>query len=90
MRRKCGDFVGWAIRQERVLRDGRFLYTVMEVIWDPEAPRLTVGGYYFPPALKNCNTPETQEYWDRVLFSLERAVTYGKDPQMAAALEELK
>ena len=62
----------------------------MEVAWNPEAPRLTVGGYYFPPALKECDAPEVPEYYARVLFSLERAVTYGKDPQMAAALAELK
>lgn len=81
---------GWVIAKETVLRDGRFLYTVMEVLFDPEAPRLTVGGYYFPPALKNCDAPELAEYRERVLFSLERAASYGKDPQMAEALEELK
>ena len=26
---------GWAICEETVLRDGRFLYTVMEVLWQP-------------------------------------------------------
>ena len=81
---------GYEIRQEQVLRDGRFLYTVMEVIYDPAAPRLTVGGYYFPPVLTRDSSPEAAAYFDRVLFSLNRAVTYGKDPQMAAALAELK
>lgn len=42
---------GWAIRAETVRRDGKFLYTVMEVLWDPAAPRLTPGGFYLPPAL---------------------------------------
>ena len=34
---------GWAITRESVLRDGKFLYTVMEVTFDPQAPRLTPG-----------------------------------------------
>ena len=81
---------GWSIAKETALRDGRFLYTVMEAVFDPEAPQLTVGGYYFSPALAKCDAPEAQEYRQRALFSLERAVQYGKDPQMAEALEELK
>ena len=42
---------GWRIAEETVLRDGRFLYTVMEVQWDPSYPRLTPGQWHFPPAL---------------------------------------
>ena len=34
---------GWRITEESVLRDGKFLYTVMEVIWQPEYPRLSLG-----------------------------------------------
>ena len=40
---------GWHIAQESVLKDGRFLYTVMEVLWNPDTPRLTVGQWYLPP-----------------------------------------
>ena len=32
---------GWRITEESVLRDGRFLYTVMEVSYEPDYPRLT-------------------------------------------------
>ena len=46
---------GWYIKEEAVLRDGRFLYTVMEVIWQPKQPKLTVGQRYFSPALLNCS-----------------------------------
>ena len=84
---------GWRIMEESVLRDGRFLYTVMEVEYRPEHPRLTVGEYYFPPALLENPAPELPEYYNRLLFSLRRAVTSQKenaDPQMAAALKELE
>ncbi len=84
---------GWRITEETVLRDGRFLYTVMEVIFQPEYPRLSVGEYYFPPALLENPAVELPEYYNRLLFSLRRAVTNQKenaDPQMAAALAELE
>ena len=84
---------GWRIMEESVLRDGRFLYTVMEVEFRPEHPRLSVGEYYFPPALLENPAPELPEYYQRLLFSLRRAVTNQKenvDPQMAAALAELE
>ena len=84
---------GWHITEETVLRDGRFLYTVMEVIFRPEHPRLTVGQYYFSPALLKNPTAELPEYYGRILFSLRRAVTNQKeqaDLQMVAALKELE
>lgn len=39
---------GWSVSRETVRRDGKFLYTVMEAVWDPAAPRLSPGGCYFP------------------------------------------
>lgn len=83
---------GWYISRERVLRDGRFLYTVMEVLWKPEHPRLTMGQWYFPRALLEENTPELIEYFQRILFSLRRAINgrgENADPVMRKALEEL-
>ena len=84
---------GWRIAEETVLRDGRFLYTVMEVIWQPEYPRLSVGEWYFPPALLENPAKELPEYYQRLIFSLERAAN-GRgehaDPVMASALKELK
>lgn len=84
---------GWQIRQESVLRDGRFLYTVMEVLWEPEAPRLTVGQWYFSPALSASGDPEVSEYYQQVLFRLNRAVKgqgQQADPIMVQALQELE
>ena len=84
---------GWRITEESVLRDGRFLYTVMEVIYQPDYPRLTVGETYFPPALLENPAKELPEYYQRLLFSLRRAIS-GRgekaNPQMVAALRELE
>ena len=84
---------GWHIAEESVLRDGRFLYTVMDVRFDPAAPRLTVAEVHFPPAMLVCPTAETKEYYDQVIFCLDRAVTNAgdaADPARKTALEILR
>ena len=84
---------GWHIAEESVLRDGRFLYTVMDVRYDPAAKRLTLGQTYFSPAMLVNPSQETKEYYERVLFSLNRAITNGGDqvdPALSQALEELR
>lgn len=81
---------GWYITEESVLRDGRFLYTVMAVSYQPDAPRLTQSQHYFPPAMLVSPTAETAEYYARVLFSLRRAAEHGNDPEKVQALEELE
>ena len=84
---------GWHIAEESVLRDGRFLYTVMDVRYDPAAKRLTLGQTWFSPAMLVNPSQETKEYYERVLFSLNRAITNGGDqvdPALSQALEELR
>lgn len=81
---------GWAISRETVLRDGRFLYTVMEVLWNPEAPRLTVGQCYFSPALCRCTAPEAAEYYRWVVDGLRLAVQHRPDAENQKALAELE
>lgn len=84
---------GWNISAEIVRRDGKFLYTVMEVLWNPAAPRLTPGGFYLPPALLNHSDPDTREHCLRVYQQLCSIVTSrgdGASPIMKAALEELE
>ena len=84
---------GWRIADEVVLRDGRFLYTVMDVRWQPDLPPLSLGQYYFPPALLAHPGKELSEYFTQVLFRLRRAVTgqgTGADKQMVHALQELE
>ena len=80
---------GWRIAEETVLRDGRFLYTVMEVWYQPDYPKLTPGEHFFPPALMENPALELPEYFQRILFSLNRAAKYQSDPYILGALEEL-
>ena len=93
MLRKFLSETGWHVARETVLRDGRFLYTVMEVLWQPDAPKPTLGQQYFSPALLADSSEMVPEYYAQVLFRLNRAVT-GQgdqaDPEMVAALEELQ
>lgn len=81
---------GWEIHRETVLRDGRFLYTVMEVVWNPGAPKLTVGQWYFPPALLKNKSPETAEYCRWVVDGLRLAARHRPDEENQQALEELE
>ena len=81
---------GWEIHRETVLRDGRFLYTVMEVLWNPETPKLTVGEWYFSPALRDCMAPETHEYYRWVVDGLKLAVQHRPDAENQQALAELE
>ena len=83
---------GWRITEESVVRDGRFLYTVMEVVYQPDYPRLTLPEQYFPPALMENPSKETGEYFRRLLFSLKRANDgrgENADPEMVAVYEVL-
>ena len=80
---------GWHIQQEAVLRDGKFLYTVMEVVFDPNQPRLTPGQCYISPMLSG---EDVAEYRHWVLKDLEKIVTSRgevAEPFMATALAEL-
>ena len=81
---------GWAIDRETILRDGKFLYTVIRALWDPAAPRLTVGGWYLPPAALE-NPPEIYaEYRDYVLQGLRITLAHQENPEKHRALQELE
>ncbi len=69
---------GWRIAEETVVRDGKFLYTVMEVWWDP-GHKLSVGEWYFPPALMENPGKETWQYYHRVTDNLKKAIAGQKD-----------
>ena len=81
---------GWRLTQESVVRDGRFLYTVMEVLWQPEYPRLSVGQWYFPPALLENPSGELPEYYRWVTDGLRIATAHKEDPEKQQALKELE
>ena len=70
---------GWAIDRETILRDGKFLYTVIRALWDPAAPRLTMGGWYLSPAALE-NPPEIYaEYRDYVLNGLRITLAHQEN-----------
>ena len=81
---------GWYIRQERIIPDGKFLYTVMEVIRQP-GTILTPGQCYFPPVLEK--SEHLSAYYHFVIKGLENIVLNRKDeadPFAVQALEELR
>lgn len=72
---------GWRIAEESVLRDGRFLYTVMEVRYEPEYPRLTEAECYFPPALLENPSKEVPAYYQWIVGGLELAASHNGEKQ---------
>lgn len=81
--------MGWRITEESALRDGRFLYTVMEVYYEPDYPRLTAAEAYFPPALLENPSTHTAEYYRWVLEGLRIAATHRHDPEQLKLLDAL-
>ena len=79
--RKYLSDTGWRITEETVLRDGRFLYTVMNVHWEPEYPRLTEAECYFPPALLENPAPELPDYYKWVVDGLKISVAHKEELQ---------
>ena len=89
LRRYLSD-QGWYIREESVLRDGRFLYTVMEVWWQPDYPKLTPGQWHFPPALLENPAPALPEYYGWVLKGLKISAEHKNDPVLDGIIAELE
>lgn len=80
---------GWRITEEHVLKEGKFLYTVMEVYYEPDYPRLTVGEWYFPPALLENPDVQLPAYYRWVKKGLEITLEHQEDEEKRAALEYL-
>ena len=78
---------GYAIVKEIVLRDGRFLYTIMEVVFDPAAPRLATAEYYLPAVLSGA---EADAYRAWVIGGLKIATEHQHDAEKTAILQELE
>ena len=81
---------GWRIYEEAALRDGRFLYTVMEVSYQPDHPKLTVGEWYFPPALLEDPSKDLPAYYKWVVDGLRIATAHQNDGEKKQALAELE
>ncbi len=80
---------GWRIAEETVVRDGKFLYTIMDIQWQPDCPKLTVGQWYFPPALLENPAPELPAYYRWVVEGLRIATAHQDAPEKKQALQEL-
>ena len=79
---------GWYISQETVVRDGRFLYTVMEVWWQPDSPKLTEAECWFPPTLLENPSREVPAYYKWVCDGLRLSAPH--QPEKAAILSALE
>ena len=77
---------GWRITEEAVLKEGRFLYTVMEVSYEPDYPRLSVGEWYFPPALLENPSAMVPAYFAWVRTGLEITLAHQEDEEKKTAL----
>ena len=80
---------GWRITEEAVLKEGKFLYTVMEVYYEPEYHRLSTGEWYFPPALLENPSDKVPAYFAWVKKGLEITLAHQEDAEKRAALDEL-
>lgn len=81
---------GWHIAEETVLKDGKFLYTIMEVQFQPHQPRLTLGQCHLSPALLAHPTQWLPDYFKWVTEGLRIATAHQNDPEKAQALAELE
>ena len=80
---------GWEIIKETVLRDGRFLYTIMEVLWQPDSAKLTVGQQHFSPALLQDPSKDVPAYYRWVVEGLRITTAHQDIPEKKQALKEL-
>ena len=80
---------GWQIAEETIVRDGKFLYTVMRVSRCSDAPQLTLGQCYISPAMLRTHNPDLAEYYQRITEGLQLAVTHQDDHEKKQVLTEL-
>lgn len=86
--RKYLSDTGWWIKQEKVLKDGKFLYTIMEILWQPEQPRLTPAQCYIPPVLAESEDSIAYRKW--VIGGLRIATAHTDDWEKKQILSELE
>lgn len=89
---------GYRISRETLAKDGRFLYPILEAVYEPGGS-LTPGGCIITPALLESGSPLLPEFYDRVHAGLRQTVAgltranasrgTEKLPEYRAALEEL-
>ena len=89
LRRYLSDH-GWHVTEESVLRDGKFLYTIMEVHYKPDYPRLTETECYFPPALLKNPSKEVPAYHKWVIDGLKIAAEHQQNENKQQILKDLQ
>lgn len=80
---------GWRITEEAVLRDGKFLYTVMEVNYAPDCPRLKEYECYFPPAILENPSADVPAHYKWVVDGLRISTAHQDDPEKKQILQDL-
>ncbi|MBP3683998.1 MAG: SAM-dependent methyltransferase [Oscillospiraceae bacterium] len=66
---------GFRINRETLAKDGKFVYTIMEVVYDP-GHGITPAETYITPQLLDDNHPLLPEYYERVKHGVELTI-YG-------------
>jgi len=64
---------GFRINRETLAKDGKFVYTVMEVVYDP-GHGITPAQTYITPQLLEDNHPLLPEYYERVKSGVELTI----------------
>ena len=86
---------GFAIRRETLAQDGKFIYTVMEVVYNP-GQAFTGAEYYITPALRASGSPLLPAFIAHITGGLQKnvdglALTGGeKYAEMKQILDDLK
>lgn len=64
---------GYSIQREALAEDGKFIYTVMEVIYEPSEIK-SEADYYISPALLNSASSLLPEFYNRVIEGIRTSV----------------
>ncbi len=64
---------GYRINRETLAKDGKFVYSIMEVVWDP-GHSITPAQTYITPQLLEDNHPLLPEYYARVKSGMELTI----------------
>ena len=64
---------GFRINRETLAKDGKFVYSIMEVVYDP-GHSITPAQTYITPQLLEDNHPLLPEYYERVKFGVEQTI----------------
>lgn len=64
---------GYHIQRETLAEDGKFIYTVMEVVYNPQAA-ISEKDYYISPALLKSGSPLLPDFYSRIIEGLTTTV----------------